>query len=118
MEQLKQELLNELSAKPIEPEKDAKDHFLTRDFMVYIFRLLYTYQTIGKEVVKEQHLERRIQCLKEKDMAGYQAALEARTKDFQSVQMDMKDIVFDYFNIITKEYEIAYEKWKSDADYA
>ena len=30
----------------------------------------------------------------------------------------MKDIVFDYFNIITKEYEIAYEKWKSDPVYA
>jgi len=29
----------------------------------------------------------------------------------------MKDLVFDYFNIITKEYEIAYEKWKADADY-
>lgn len=30
----------------------------------------------------------------------------------------MKDIVFDYFNIITKEYEIAYEKWKSNSEYA
>jgi hypothetical protein len=32
--------------------------------------------------------------------------------------MEMKDLVFDYFNIITKEYEIAYEKWKSDPEYA
>ncbi len=32
--------------------------------------------------------------------------------------MDMKDLVFDYFNIITKEYEVAYEKWKSDPEYA
>jgi len=32
--------------------------------------------------------------------------------------MEMKDLVFDYFNIITKEYEIAYEKWKSDSEYA
>jgi len=30
----------------------------------------------------------------------------------------MKDIVFDYFNIITKEYEIAYEKWKNDPVYS
>lgn len=53
MAQLRQELMNELNSKSIEPEKDPKDHFMTRDFMIYIFRLLYTYQTIGKEVVKE-----------------------------------------------------------------
>ena len=43
--------------------------------------------------------------------------MEARNKDLNQVQIDMKDLVFDYFNIITKEYEIAYEKWKADADY-
>ena len=32
--------------------------------------------------------------------------------------MEMKDLVFDYFNIITKEYEIAYEKWKNGPEYA
>ncbi len=31
--------------------------------------------------------------------------------------MEMKDTVFDYFNIITKEYELAYEKWKDDPTY-
>jgi hypothetical protein len=29
----------------------------------------------------------------------------------------MRDIVFDYFNIITKEYEIASEKYRADPDY-
>ena len=29
----------------------------------------------------------------------------------------MRDIVFDYFNIITKEYEIANEKYRSDPEY-
>jgi hypothetical protein len=53
MSQLKQELINELNAKPIDAEKDPKDHFMTRDFMIYMFKLLYTYQTIGKEVVKD-----------------------------------------------------------------
>jgi hypothetical protein len=31
--------------------------------------------------------------------------------------MDMKDIAFDYFNIISKEYEMAFDKYKSDEDY-
>ena len=65
MAQLKQELINELNAKPIEAEKDPKDQFMTRDFMVYMFKLLYTYQTVGKEVVKDQNLERRVTYLRE-----------------------------------------------------
>jgi len=31
--------------------------------------------------------------------------------------MEMKDIVFDYFNIISKEYEMGYEKYKNDDTY-
>ena len=85
MAQLKQELINELNAKPIEAEKDPKDHFLTRDFMIYMFRLLYTYQTIGKEVVKEQHLECRISHLRDSDFEAYQASLDSRSKDFIQV---------------------------------
>lgn len=54
-----------MNAKPIEAEKDPKDHFMTRDFMIYMFKLLYTYQTVGKEVVKDQNLERRVTYLRE-----------------------------------------------------
>ena len=82
MHRLKQELINELNSRPIEPEKDPKDHFMTRDFMIYIFKILYTYQTIGREVVKEQHLEKRIANLKEKDMQAYQESLDTRAKAF------------------------------------
>lgn len=35
----------------------------------------------------------------------------------EKINIEVKDIVFDYFNIITKEYEMGYEKWKSDVDY-
>ena len=33
------------------------------------------------------------------------------------INIEVKDIVFDYFNIITKEYEMSYEKWRNDDDY-
>ena len=33
------------------------------------------------------------------------------------VNVEIKDLVFDYFNIITKEYEMTYEKYKSDKEY-
>lgn len=35
----------------------------------------------------------------------------------EKINMEVKDIVFDYFNIITKEYEMSYEKWRNDQDY-
>ena len=60
MQVLKKELFKELKQRPIEAPKD-NDYTFTREFMVFFFRILYTYQTIGKEVVKEQLFEKRIQ---------------------------------------------------------
>jgi hypothetical protein len=56
---LKKELMNELGKHPIDPPKD-QDYIMTRDFMIELFRLLFTYQTIGREIVKEEILEKRI----------------------------------------------------------
>ena len=44
--------------------------------------------------------------------------LEERSGGFQKINIEIKDIVFDYFNIITKEYEIAYDKYKDNKEYA
>lgn len=90
---------------------------MTLDFMVTLFRLLYTYQTIGREIVKEEILDRRIAHLRAGDGDRWEAVMDSRPKEFQTVQMEMKDIVFDYFNIITKEYELAFEKWKETTEY-
>jgi hypothetical protein len=51
--------------------------------MVYLFKTLYTYQTIAKEVLKETIFEERIKFLKAKDMHGYAETLEGRAKGFQ-----------------------------------
>jgi hypothetical protein len=50
--------------------------------MVYLYRQLYTYQTIGKEVAKEAQLERRVHLIKAGDIPQYQDLLENRQKDF------------------------------------
>ncbi len=113
---LKRELLNELGKYPIEPPKD-QDYIMTKDFMITLFKILFTYQTIGREVVKEEILDRRIQHLRAGESDKWEAIIDSRAKEFQKVQMEMKDIVFDYFNIITKEYELAFEKWKDDPQY-
>jgi hypothetical protein len=38
------------------------DYAFTKDFMVLLYKILYTYQTIGKEVVKEQAFFKRIEA--------------------------------------------------------
>jgi actin-related protein len=43
--------------------------------------------------------------------------LEERAKAMDKITIEVKDIVFDYFNIITKEYEMAYEKLRSNEEY-
>jgi hypothetical protein len=86
--------------------------------MENLYRLMYTYQTFGKHIVKEQSFENRVSCLKQTppDEAGYRDELNSKIKKQETLQIEIKDIVFDYFNIITKEYEMSYEKWrKSDA---
>lgn len=55
---------------------------MSRDFMIYLFRILYTYQTIGKEVLKESIFEKRIELLKEENMAEYADLLDSRQKGF------------------------------------
>ena len=90
---------------------------MTKDFLIELFRLLYTYQTIGREIVKEEILEKRVEHLKNKEMDKYEALLDSRASQFQNIQLEMKEVVFDYFNIIAKEYELAYEKWKEDEGY-
>lgn len=79
---LKAELVKELRKREIEAPKDA-DFTLTREFMVYLYRQLYTYQTIGKEVAKETQHERRVHLLKAGEVAAYRDLLDNRQKDFQ-----------------------------------
>lgn len=116
MELLKKELIKDLRQRPITAPKDA-DYTFTSEFMVYLYRQLYTYQTIGKEVLKEQIFEKRIALLKANEIPAYQEVLDNRQKGFAEIQMEIKDIVFDYFNLITKEYEMSYEKCRSDTKY-
>ena len=66
----------------IEPAKDPLDKIMTRDFMIYLFKVLYTYQTIGKEVLKEEIQERRVQYLRAGQFIEYEELLEGRQRDF------------------------------------
>jgi hypothetical protein len=116
MDVLKNALIKELRERSHNAPKGA-DFTFTRDFMVYLFKLLFTYQTIGREVLKEQIFEQRINLLKANELTQYKEVLEKRQEDFTKIQSEIKEIVFDYFNIITKEYELSYDKCRNDQEY-
>ena len=61
MQTLKMTLVNELRQMGINPPK-TEDYTFTKDFMVTLYKILYTYQTIGKEIVKEQFFHKRIEA--------------------------------------------------------
>ncbi len=39
---------------PIDGPKSQGDYCFTKEFMILLFKIMYTYQTIAKEIVKEQ----------------------------------------------------------------
>ena len=118
MEELKKLLLGDLRQHSFIPATDPVDYTFTRDFMILLFRTMYTYQTIAKEIKKEQSFHKRIDCLKKKDNVGYFSAMDEKQRLMDTVQVEVKEMVFDYFNIITKEYEISYERWRKDETYS
>ena len=74
----------------------------------------YRYQVIAKEILREELFARRIDCIHKKDDRGYVLALNAMEKETTKINAVIRDIAFDYFNIIPKEYEVNFDKWKND----
>ena len=70
--------MKELRQYPIEGPKDS-DYTFTREFMVKLFKILYTYQVIGKEIIKEEQFNRRLQHLQDNDQRMYEESIEGAT---------------------------------------
>jgi len=51
------------------------------------------------------------------DDISYLQTIDDRMTEIDKINIEVKDIIFDYFNIISKQYEMSYEKWKDDEDY-
>ena len=68
-------------------------------------------------MVKEANFSKRLEVLKGNEQGNYEQLIEQRNEQMVAVNAEIKDIVFDYYNIITKEYEIAFEKYKADEEY-
>jgi len=117
MARLRAELISELQQHPVKAPKDPKTFTFTKEFMVMIYRLLYTYEQIAKQLAQEEHFEKRVRLLQEGKGQEYRAMLETKNDVEMMAVREVKEMIFDYFNIIQKEFELSYEKYKEDEEY-
>ena len=88
-------------------------------------------------MLEEANFQQRIQLLEQKDaidQEGAQASpedqangkkyqeqyttlLKSETKDMEMYTIQLQDHVFDYFNLIVKEYYMSLDKWGADDEY-
>mmetsp|Transcript_27961 Transcript_27961/g.20943 ORF Transcript_27961/g.20943 Transcript_27961/m.20943 type:complete len:121 (+) Transcript_27961:207-569(+) len=118
MQILKEELMKELSQYPITPQIDPKHYVFTKEFYLTLtYKLIYKYQVIAKEIVKEDCFIERLNALREKDDVTYSQIIAEEEKKATEASLAIKDIVFDYFNIINKQFEITTEFYRKEEDY-
>lgn len=88
-------------------------------------------------MIEEANLQLRINNLQQKDAIDqegdaasaedkekaktcqeeYTAILKGEKQDMEKFTIQLQDIVFDYFNLIVKEYYMSLDKWGADPDY-
>lgn len=72
---------------------------------------------------KEQiELEKEAASAEDKERAKklndeYTVLLKSEKDDMEQFTIQLQDIIFDYFNLIVKEYYMALDKWSADTDY-
>jgi hypothetical protein len=133
-DQLKKDLRSNFS---FETPKDQEDGLLTREFFVRMHVLIYKYKKYGQDMLEEANFQQRINLLEQKDIIDqegvnaspedqakgkefqteYTAILKSETKDMETYTINLQDHVFDYFNLIVKEYYMSLDKWGADNEY-
>jgi hypothetical protein len=58
-----------------------------------------------------------LEALKQMNDRDYITCLMDTEKEKKAVNAIVTELVFDYFNIIAKEYEMTYDKWRTNEDF-
>jgi len=104
---------------------------MSKPFMVQLHTLLYKYKKYATEIIEDANTCQRVALMKQADdltligdtanskkvMVEYDVVLKGEERDLEEFTILMQDTVFDYFNIIVKEYYMAVDKWGQDKDY-
>lgn len=131
---MKQELVEKF---PIEPPRSSKDGVYQKDFFLNFHVLLYKYRKYGRDIMSENNFNWRIKLLQEaeemmknnqtndpeiKEQEGdvrkkYMAYIKEENIDADAYTQKLQELIFDYFNMIKKEYYMALDKYATDPDY-
>lgn len=130
MKQVLAELKRELTKFKIDPPH-GEDGLLTKDFMIKMHILLYKFKKYGQDMLGEANFHQRVYLMRQAEeykaqgnqaesdaeMKKYDALLRGEREENDLFVQDLQETVFDYFNLIVKEYYMAIEKWGRDMEY-
>ena len=92
-------------------------HLLSKEFMLKLSQISHKYQIIAQQLINNQQECRRHTALNNNNEFLYAKAMtEAQGRKIK-IAMDVEDIIFDYFGIITVQYEISNRQLDRDIQY-
>ena len=135
MKQFYEELKKELQKYKIELPRDGI--YIKKDFFVTLHIIIYKYKKYGQELMSNANFRERIAFLEQKEEMkenqedltdeGKKLSAELNEKYSKLVQQEngeldqftlkLQEFVFDYFNLINKDYHISLEQWNSDTEF-
>ena len=92
-------------------------HLLSKEFMLKLSQISHKYQIIAQQLINNQQECRRHTALNNNDEFLYAKAMTEAEGRKIKIAMDVEDIIFDYFGIITVQYEISNRQLDRDIQY-
>lgn len=122
---------------PLEPPRSPTDGLFTKEFFVKFHVILYRYRKTGSEIISEANFQERIVYLRQAEAIlkenvdnndelkatetelrkKYHEVLKGETEDLDKFVERLQEHLFDFFNMIRKEYYMSLDKWATDNDY-
>ena len=130
------ELKKDLQQYKIEIPKD-ENGFIEKDFFVTLHMIIYKYKKYGQEMLMDVNFKERIVYLEQMEelkdnqedqteegkkqseecKAMYDKLSQQENGELDLFTMKLQEYVFDYFNLIVKQYYVSLENWKEDIGY-
>ena len=102
------------------------------EFLVDMHSLIYKYKLAGHDMIGDAYFKERINILKEAEAAAVNTNTDGSNKLMELYQQKLKSSdhrqldyvdnittnIFDYFNIITKEYYLNIDRIQKDTEYS
>lgn len=91
--------------------------YLSKPFMLKLNKVSHKFQLLAQQIIRNQQEARRHQAINANDHYLFVKAVQETNGRQVKIAVDVEDIVFDYFGIISVQYELANKRLEDDADY-